>query len=161
MSSRVILPCRSIVGVSPERSTTVDAVVPLASPPSITRSTRCPSCSFTACAVVSDGLPLKLALVPVMALSRDFEMYCGSQWSGTRSPTVSRPAVSLSETRGLFRMTIVKGPGQNALASAQNDSGTSETYRSTELASSRSNGKASPEGLLLMRKTRSTASSSS
>jgi len=58
-------------------------------------------------------------------------------WSGTRSPTVSRPPVTSSGTRADRRRITVSGPGQNASASARAGPGTSAAQSSRARASAR------------------------
>ncbi len=48
-------------------------------------------------------------------------------WSGTRTATVGRPAVTIAGTAFFFGRTIVSGPGQKRFASALASGGTPGT----------------------------------
>ncbi len=57
--------------------------------------------------------PDKLALVPVIGVLLDSQMYKGAGWSGILTATVSLPAVMVSGTQSDFLNIIVSAPGQN------------------------------------------------
>ena len=127
-NSREMGPGRSNVATSRERSRTVDSRPTAVGPLSRIRSIR-PSRSFEDVA----GQGRRDAGRSVGARGGDRPAGAGDQRratgaSGTRTPTVSRPAVTTSGIRRERGRTRVSGPGQNASARSRASSGQSTTH---------------------------------
>ncbi len=118
-------PGRSRIGVSPAKATIVDSIPTAQAPPSridatdiaeIVGDVRAPSsarCGRT-------GWPTGAAMPPPNAASSARATGC----DGTRSPTLSWPPVTMSETCEARGRISVSGPGQNVAASFLAASGT-------------------------------------
>src|SRR5829696_5967245 len=119
-------PGRRSAGESPDRSTIVDSSPTLLGPPSMIRSTRSPSAARTCAAVVGETDPNRLADGAAIPPPNARRSSRASGCAGTRRPTVSRPPVTASGTRGPRRRMIVSGPGQQASASTCAIGGTSD-----------------------------------
>ena len=111
-------------GGSP-RATTVDSRPCRAGPPSRTRR---PGKSAATCAArVGLGRPERFALGAAIGTPAASMRARATGWSGTRTATVGRPAVTTSGTLLRFARTIVSGPGQKRAASARASGGISGT----------------------------------
>ncbi len=85
-------------------------------PPSSTTATAAPNCSRTWAAVVGLSAPKRLALGAANSRPQARSSASATAWFGTRTATVSSPAVTTSGTTARRGSTRVSGPGQNAAA---------------------------------------------
>lgn len=92
-------------------------------PESSTSGTRNLSCDTTSSALRAPLCPERFALVPVSAHPACRAKQRTSGEAGWRTATVPDPAVTKDGTRELAGNTIVRGPGQNARANAENSGG--------------------------------------
>ncbi len=127
--SSVIEPCLKMTGSRDVTSMTVLSIPNWVGSPHTTASMRPSRSSRTACQVVAEGLPDRLALGATngVSASRISSRAIGSR--GMRMATVSSPAVTSLGTAGCFFRTNVKGPGQKALKRSVANSGTSLAKR--------------------------------
>ena len=121
----VIYPGRSMVGVSPVRSTIVDSIPMPTAPPSSIISIRPSISSITCSASVGDGRPEVFALGAAIYTPLSFIRLIATGCDGIRIATVSSPPVVPSGTMLFLFKIIVSGPGQNASISITAFSGTS------------------------------------
>jgi hypothetical protein len=112
ISGSGITPGRSSNGSAPASDSTVDSMPTMAGPPSSTKSTASPNDWRTCSAVVGESPVNGLALGAAMGTPAARMSARASGWDGTRSPTVERPAVTISGIDGRFGRTSVSGPGQ-------------------------------------------------
>ena len=93
---------------------------PSTGPPSTIRSMRPSRSAATCAAVVGETWPERLADGATTAPPKARRSACATGCAGTRSATLSSPAVARSHTvqPAAFGSTSVSGPGQNASASA-------------------------------------------
>ncbi len=152
-------PGRNSVGASPTSSTIVDSTPMRHAPPSSTHATSVPpSSASTSAAVVGLTRPKRLADGAATGKAHRSSRARATGWSGTRSPTVSRPPVVAGDSCGARRNTNVSGPGQNASARRRASSPTSSAQRSSSDASARWAINGWPVGRPLTAKIRATAS---
>ena len=127
-SSREMGPGRSNRGVSRERSMTVDSRPRAVGPLSRIRSIW-PSRSLKTWRAIVGEMPVdRLALGAATGLPARAISNLATFVSGTRTPTVSRPAVTTSGIRADRGRTRVKGPGQHASARIRASSGQFATH---------------------------------
>ena len=158
-ASRPIPPGRSSTGSSSVNATIVDSMPTGQAPPSRIRPTASPRSSATCAAVVGEIRPKRLAdgaaMPPPKAARRSRATGC----AGTRSPTLSWPPVTRSDTRAARGRISVSGPGQNAAASRRAPSGTARAQSAAAPASARWTMTGWSAGRPLAAKMRRTASS--
>src|SRR5262249_10604634 len=120
IASRGTPPGRSSVTPPSTQARIVDSTPTVVGPPSSTRSMRSPRSASTCSAVVGDTWPDWLAEGATTGLPNAAISACAVRCAGTRTATVSSPAVARSATgqAGGFGSTSVSGPRPNAAASA-------------------------------------------
>ncbi len=113
------------------RSTTVDSIPTVVGPPSRMTSTAAPSWATTCAAVVGETRVKALALGAAMGTPARSMRARATGCAGTRTPTVSSPALTASEISLARGRTRVSGPGQKAAARVRASAGTSRATRPT------------------------------